>query len=96
MASSLKIHSIGASQYKSIKFVPIAIDFLRPSSIQKKVYAHINQELHLIEELKANMHVGNNIIGPEEISININNNFALIASFIVIIFIHVRRRCHFI
>lgn len=49
-----------------------------------------------MERLKVNIFVENDIIGPKEISINISNSLALIASCTVIIFINIKQRGYFI
>lgn len=96
MALPLKVCSIESSQHELVVFVLIPIYFLRFNLNPEKMYTRIDQEHQLVEAFKANILVRNDIIGPEEISIDISNISALITSCAVTILINARYRGHLI
>ena len=57
-----------------------------------KILYHILREVHLINNLKAHMLIGNNIVGPEQIVIDISKSKATINSCDVITDISYRQR----
>lgn len=92
----LKIRDIGASKHKSEDF---ALTTIYIPSIDKKsheVYASINCKLHLVDRLKANMLVDNDMLCIEEFTINLAISSALIRSCVVKININVRQHSEFL
>lgn len=92
MTVLLKVKEIGSAKHNSDKFVFVPLYFLYRDKSKQLVYAQIDQELHLVDGLRANMLIWNNIIGREQISINIAERTALVASYGVCIPISARQR----
>lgn len=92
----LKVCDIGASHHISAEFILRPIYFLGLSISQQKIYTRINQELQLVEGIKANIFIGNNIIGSKAILLNISSSLALIVSCTIIIPIHTRQKDHLV
>ncbi len=80
MAVPLKVRGIGASKHESDEFVLMPIYFLTFDEHKQPVYARIYRKMHLIDGLKANMLVGNDIIALESIMIDLANPTAFITS----------------
>lgn len=47
----------------------------------QKVYASIRCELHLVDGLRANILIGNNILAPESFVLNVGLGHALVESY---------------
>lgn len=92
MTVLLKVKEIGSAKHKSDKFVFVPLYFLYRDKSKQLVYAQIDQELQLVNGLRANMLIWNNIVGREQISINIAERTALVASYGVCIPISARQR----
>lgn len=80
MLVPLKIRGIGASRHNSKKFAIIA--FYVPGLDQRgsEVYIYIQCKLYLIESLKANMLIGNNVLCIKGFTINFASASAHILS----------------
>lgn len=76
----LKVHSIKTFKHKLDKFILMLIYFLRIDKYKQPVYACIYYKIHLIDSLKANMLVKNDIIMLEGIIINLANFIIFISS----------------
>lgn len=92
MASLLQVRGIGSFQHDSDEYVTIPLYFLRKDKDGQTVYASMERELHLVDGLKANMLVENNILGPKQFSINIAGRSAFIASCKVYLNIDAKQR----
>ena len=84
MASPLPVRGIGISKHETSEYVTVPIYLpgvqdTGPNS-GSKALACIRRELHLVDNLRANMLVGNDILGPEEIVINIYQKKATVGS----------------
>lgn len=75
----LKIRNISSSKHKLDKYIFILIYFSSINIINHFDYAHIYGKLYLIEGLKANLLVGNNILAIKKIFINLANKMAIIS-----------------
>ena len=96
MSVPLKIRGIGASKYESEDFAFTTIYF---PSIDKKaleVYASISCKMHLVDGLKANMLVGNDVLFTEGFAINFSTSSVLIHSCGVKIDINARQYSEFL
>ncbi len=80
MAVPLKVRSIRASKHESDECVSMPIYFLGVDEHKQPVYARNYREMHLLNALKANILVGNDIIAPEDIMIDLANSTAFIIS----------------
>lgn len=88
----LKVCGIRASKHESNEFVSMPIYFLGVNKYKQPVYACIHRKIFLVDGLRANMLVGNNIIVPEGIMIDLANSTAFITSRNVWIAIIARQR----
>lgn len=68
---SLKVKGIDVSRLKSKEFVLTAFYILGLNRKGSEVYACIKCKLHLVEDFKANMLIGNNILYIEGFTINL-------------------------
>ncbi len=76
----LKVRSIGASKHKLKNFALTTIYIPGIDERGQEVYASISCKLHLVNGLKANMLVGNDVLYTEGFAINLSTFFALIHS----------------
>lgn len=96
MAVSLKVRGIGASRHKSEEFA--FTTFYMPDLDQGGlvVYACIKCELHLVENLKANMLIGNNIFCTDGFTINLASASAYILSYGLTIIVNAKNNSQFL
>lgn len=87
MANLLKVRGIRSSKHESDKFISMFLDFSDINSRNRPIYLQIYWKLHLVEGLKANLLVSNNILATEELIINIANKTAIISRCQIIIFL---------
>lgn len=80
MPVPLKIRGIGASKHESGQFVLTMLYIPGTDEIGREVYTSITCKLHLINGLKANMLMGNNILCIKGFALNLYNFSALIYS----------------
>lgn len=92
MAVPLKVRGIRASKHESDEFVSMPIYFLGVDEHKQPVYTCIHRAMHLIDSLKANLLVGNDIIAPKGIMIDLANSTTFITSCNVWIAITARQR----
>lgn len=92
MSTPLKVKGIGSSRHESDGFALTALFFMEKDTVGRVVFARIDREMHLVDGLKANMLIGNDIIGPEEIAIDIAGQTAFISSCGVWISIDAKQR----
>ena len=80
MASPLRVKGLGSAMHDTDEYVlvPIYIPAVRKDGI--KVLCRIHREIHLVDNLKAHMLLGNDIIGPEKIVLDVAQNKAYIGS----------------
>ena len=64
MLTPLKVRSIGASKHELEKFAALLLYFPGRNNAGQQVYALLTCEIHLVEDLKANLLIANNIISP--------------------------------
>ena len=62
MAVPLKGREIGSAKHNSDEFVSVPLYFLGRDKSKQLVYVQIDRELHLVDSLRANMLIGNDII----------------------------------
>ena len=77
-------------RHKSEEFAALSLYFSGKNDAEKLVYASVRCEIHLVEGLRANLLIGNDIILPENFVIDIEKKTTLIGSCKVIIPISVR------
>ena len=96
MPVPLKVRGIGTSRHESIKFVLTALYIPGLDREGSEVYACIKCKLHLVEDLKANMLIGNNIFCTEGFTINFASASTHILSCGVTIIINARNHSQFL
>ena len=96
MPVPLKVKGIGTSRYESNKFAFTTLYILGLDQEGSEVYAYIKCKLYLVEDLKANMLIGNNIFCTEGFTINLASAFAHILSCEVTIVINARNHLQFL
>lgn len=92
MSTPLKVRGIRASKHKSREFAAISLYFPGKNNTGQLVYTSLTCEIHLVEDLKANLLIGNNIISPESFVIDVKGKNALIGSCGVTVPIDVKQR----
>lgn len=92
MSTPLKVRGIGASKYESAQFAELPLFLLGENNEGQKVYAFIRCELHLVDSLKANILIDNNILAPESFVLNVGLGHALVGSCGVKITIKAKQR----
>ena len=94
MAILLKVRGIGSSRHESDEFVSMFSYFPNIDSINRPAYAHIHKELHIVERVKMNLLVGNNILTTERVIIVFAKKSAMISSCQMTISVAARPRSH--
>lgn len=92
MSTPLKVRGIGASKHKSAQFAELPLFLLGENNKRQKVYASIRCELHLVDGLRANILISNNILAPESFVLNVGLSHALVGSCGVKIAIKAKQR----
>ena len=96
MPLPLKVRGIGASRHKSEKFALTALYMPGLNKEGLEVYACVQCKLHLVNGLKANMLIGNDVLCIEGFTSNLANAFAHILSSEVTIVISARNHLQFL
>lgn len=96
MSTFLKVREIGASKHKSGEFAALSLYFPGKNSTGQLVYASLTCEIHLVEDLKANLLIGNDIMSLEGFVIDVKGKNALIGSCGVTVPIDARQREQFL
>ena len=96
MSTPFKVRGIGSSKHKSTQFAELCFFLLEEDNKGQKVYASIRYELHLVEGLRANILVGNDILAPESFVLNVGLGHALVGSCGVKIAVRARQRGPFL
>ena len=96
MSTPLKVRGIGTSKHESAQFAEVSLFLPGESNEGQKVYASIRCELHLVEGLRANILIGNDMLAPESFVLNISLGHALVGSCGVKIIIRARQRGQFL
>lgn len=94
MASPITVRGLGVSRHATDKYAVVPI-YLSGTKDGKPAKALIEREVHLVENLKANMIIGNDILGPEAIDILASSATAHIGSCGVTIPIAIKSRSSF-
>lgn len=65
MATPITVRCLGANKHIINQYAITDIYIPAKDSQEQKVIAHIRSEIHLVEELKANILIGTDIMIPE-------------------------------
>ena len=90
MSTPLKVRSIVASKHESSEFAVLSLYFPGKNNVGDLVYALLQYEIYLVEGLRANLLIGNNIISSEAMIINLGKKTALIDTYGVTININAK------
>ncbi len=96
MSTPLKVRGIGASKHESGEFAALSLYFPGRNDVGQQVYASLTCEVHLVEGLRANLLIGNDIMSPEDFVINVKKRSVLIGSCGVTVSIDARQRGQFL
>lgn len=96
MPVSLKIKSISASKHESEDFAPTMVYVSDIDGKSREVYASSTCELHLVNGLKTNMRVENNVFCTEGFAVNLFSSSTPIHSYGVRIDINTRQQSEFL
>lgn len=80
MVSPLKVRGNSSSRNETDKYVTVPLYLLGEKNNSAKAYAYIWRELHLVNGLKTNILIGNDIIKPEGILIDISSKSTYVSS----------------
>ena len=96
MEVPLKVRGIGTSLYKTSEYT--VVPFYLPGTINNgiKVIGCIRREIHLVDNLRTKILIGNDIISPEQIIIDIANKSARVGSCYLNIKINIYQRGQYV
>ncbi len=80
MAVPITVRGLGASKHATDQYVIVDIYIPAKDGQGQEVIAYIQHEIHLVEELKANMLAGTDIMMPEQFVLDFNKKTAFIGS----------------
>ena len=80
MVSFLKIRNVGSNRYLTDKFIFIPV-YVPGTKDNISVLIYFKREFYIIDELRTNILINNNTIGPKLINIRILNRLAYIGSY---------------
>ncbi len=78
MSTLLKVRGIGASKHESLEFTALSLYFPNKTDVGDLVYIALQCEIHLVEGLRANLLIDNDIMSPKAMVINLGSKTALI------------------
>lgn len=96
MPVPLKVRGIGTLRYKLEEFAFTAFNMTSLDQRGSEVYTCIKYKLHLVEGLKANIFIGNDVFYIEGFTINLTNAFAYILSCGMTIIMNARNHSQFL
>ena len=80
MASPITVRGIGTNKHLTDKYAIVPISLTGKDHKGHPAIARFRREVHLVEHLKANMLLGTDILGPEQITIDLGKKEAIIGS----------------
>ena len=95
MSSPLRVRGVGTSKHETNEFAIVPV-FLPGKKDGKQVLACIRREVHIVDDLRVKMLIGNDVIGPEGIVVDIANETARIGSCNTDIKINACQRGHYV
>lgn len=81
ISTPLKIKKIEASKHKSAQFTELSFFLPGENNERKKVYNFFKCELHLVEDFRANILIGNNILALESFVLHIRLSHIIMGSY---------------
>lgn len=95
MSIFLRVRGISTSKHKFAEFVVLSLYFPSKNNAGELVYTSLEYKIHLVERLQANLLIGNNMLSPKHIVINIGKKSALIGSCKVTIKVNAKQQGRF-
>lgn len=92
MVTLLKIRDIRFSRHELDKFISMFLYFPGINSTNRPAYTHFYKKFHIVEVLKANLLVNNDILAIKRVIIDLANKSAIILNCQMIIFITAKPR----
>ncbi len=71
MSTSLRVRGIGSSKHESGEYAVLFLYFPGKDNAGEQVYTSLNCEIHLVEDLRANLLIGNHIMSPMNFIIDV-------------------------
>lgn len=96
MSTPLKVKRIRVSRYKTKKFAALSLYFPGKDGAGKLVYTLLRCKIHLVEGLRRNLLIGNDIISLDHFVIDIKKKTTLIGSCGVTVLISARQKGQFL
>lgn len=96
MLVSLKVRGVGAFKHELGRFILTILNIPNIDEKSREVYTSITYKLHLVDRLKTNILVGNNMLYTEGFAVNLYNSFVLIHNYSVKIDINTRQQLEFL
>ena len=96
MTSPLRVRGVGSIKHETAEYVIADLYFSGTDSQGNKVLACLRREIHIVDDLRAKLLIGNDIIDPEGIVVDVVNKSAFIGSCKIKIEIFARPRGEFI
>ena len=88
----LSVRGIRSTKYQTDEYIITPLYFSSTQDGNNKVLTYIRKEIHLVNNLRAKILIGNDIIAPEGFVINITNKKANIKSYNIDIIVNVYSR----
>lgn len=90
MSTHLKVREKKASKHESGEFDGLLLYFPEKNNARQLVYTSLTYKIHLVEDLRANLLIGNDIMSSKSFVIDVKGKKALIGSCKVTILIDAR------
>lgn len=94
MTTSLNVRDIDTHNHESNEYVIVDFYFNEMNEQDNFARAHFRREIHLVDDLKANVLIENDILDFEDIVIDFSTKIATIKSCEIIIFVEVKSRLY--
>jgi hypothetical protein len=92
MFASLTVRKVSEVTHTTKEYILVSIYFSKTSDSNKSVLIKIVREIHIIENLKANMLIENDVLDSEEFVLDVSNKSVYIKSCNIIIELKIRSR----
>lgn len=96
MSTPLKVRGIDTLKHESSEFAALSLWFPGKNAIGDLVYTALRCEIHRVEGLRANLLIGNNIMSPEVVVIDLGKKAAVIGACGISINVNTRQRGQFL
>ncbi len=96
MSTLLRVREIRSFKHKSGEYAALFLYFLGKDNAGQQVYASLTCEIHLVEDRRANLLIGNNIMSPENFIIDVKRKSVFIESCGVTVPIDTKQRGQFL